>query len=130
MGIKDQVKGAFALFESKRPAPESAATQLSTLKVIRNFARVEFALALLASIALPILLVTMGAETLPMLSTVWYFIIAPAVFSGAAMLVYFSRSVSRPWMETLGELAFWLTFPFGATLFLFAVQWNTPMPPL
>jgi len=117
-------KSAFTLFEQGRPEPETKATRLRRLITVRNLARLEFGFSLLASILLPIGLVMMGPGALEMLSAVWYFIIAPAMFSGAAMLVYYSRGVNRPWSETLGELAFWVTFPVGATIFLFALQWQ------
>ncbi len=118
MGFLDSFKGTLALWQPSPAEVETAQATRQRLRVVRAFALVELALSNLAAVLAPVAVVLYGMGLLEKLMTVWYFLIAPAVLSGAALHIFHARASRRAWSPALGELATWSVFPVGTTIFL------------
>lgn len=118
MGFFDSFKGTLALWQPGVAEAESPQVLRQRLRVIRGFALVELGLSNLAAILAPLALVLYGMGPLEKLMNAWYFLIAPAVLSGAALHIFHARASRRAWSPALGELATLCLFPLGTTVVL------------
>ena len=78
------------------------------------FARGEFVLAALLSIALCVGRLTVFQGDTEILWMTVRIILAPACLTAIALTLFHGNLVSRPLASTAGELAFWLVFPLMA----------------